>query len=87
MASGEPKPIEGVPQEEYDQKLAELRRKQAKGGNSWKEFMEKLARWAEGEGEYDMECQAEFPDLPMDAIRRIYDELAEQEESDEQWES
>lgn len=88
MALKEPGYGEGVPQEEYDQKLAELRRKQAKGGKSWKEFMEKFKRWVEDDdGENDMECQAEFIDWPIEKIRKIYEELAEQEESDEEWES
>ncbi len=86
MVHGEPREG-GVTPDDYDQKLALLRRRQAKGGKDWRDFMEKLARWAEGEGEFDMECQGEFPDWPMEDLRRILDDLTESESNDEQWES
>ncbi|MDP2630934.1 MAG: hypothetical protein Q8P56_06025 [Candidatus Uhrbacteria bacterium] len=88
MAFRESRSEGGVSQEEYDQKLAELTRKQAKGGRSWEQFMEKLKRWVEDDdGENDIECQAEFPDWPIEKIRKIYEELAELEDGGEEWES
>ena len=88
MTSKEPGYGEGVTQEEYDQKLSDLQRRQSKGGNQSKDFSEKFEMWVQDDAsELDMEYQAEFTDWPIARVREIHEELPELEESDEERES
>lgn len=85
MALKEPGYGEGVTQEEYDKKLAELRGRRAEGGKSWNEFLNKLEMWTQDDmSELDMEYQAEFLDWPIARVRAIYAELLEDAEGEEE---
>jgi|GEM_PF-5675104 len=89
MADHGPKFEGEIDQEEFDQKKEALRVMYAKGGKKYKDYIEKCERWAEGEGENDMECAGEFPDWSMKDLRRLLDAHYEEVESGdaEQWES